>query len=113
MLQPPLSENCKGFTMKLEMTNLFPTSSPGANFFICQLSECLEMRKILAHGIRMQKKSTNHGAHFLNFHGISQSYPVSNSNLHPRTEISASAMLTPKSSLIGELQRPMPSWMKH
>ena len=57
MFQPPPSEICKGLTMKLEVKYLFPTSSSGASFFIYQLSEGLEMRKILAHSIRMQKNS--------------------------------------------------------
>ena len=112
MLEPPLSENCKGLTMKLEVTYPFPTSSPGANFFICQLSECLAIRKILAHGIRMQKNQQT-TAHVFWIFPEFQSYPVSYSNLHPRTEISALATLTPKWSLIGELQRLMPSSMRH
>ena len=41
--------------MKLEVKYLFPTSSSGAKFYIYQMPEGLEMRKILAHGIRMQK----------------------------------------------------------
>ena len=41
--------------MKLEVKYIFPKSFSGANIFICQLSEGLGMRKVLAHGIRMQK----------------------------------------------------------
>ena len=57
MFKPPPSEICKGLTMKLEVKYLFPTSSSGASFFIYQLPEGLEMQKILAHSIRMQKNS--------------------------------------------------------
>ena len=56
MLEPLLSENCKDLTMKLEIKYLFPTSSSGVKFSIYQLFEGMEMRKILAHFIRMQKK---------------------------------------------------------
>ena len=41
--------------MKSEVKKLFSTSSLGANFYIYQLPEDLGMRKILTHGIRMQK----------------------------------------------------------
>ena len=41
--------------MKLEVKYPFPTSSSDANACIYQLPEGLEMRKILAHGMRMQK----------------------------------------------------------
>ena len=41
--------------MKLEVKYLFRTSSSGANICIYQFPEGLEMRKILAHGIRIQK----------------------------------------------------------
>ena len=50
MLEPPPLKNCKGLTMKLKVKYLFPTSHLGANFFIYQLPEGLEMKKILAHG---------------------------------------------------------------
>ena len=57
MLTPLPSENCKASTMNLKVKYLFPSSSSGANFCIYQLPECLGMRKkILAHGIMMQKK---------------------------------------------------------
>ena len=55
MLEPQPSGNCKCLTMALEVKYIFPTFSSGANFYICQLSEGLGIRKILAHGIRMQK----------------------------------------------------------
>ena len=55
MLQPLPTETCKALTMKMEVKYLFPTSCSGANFCIYQLPEGLEMRKILALGIRMQK----------------------------------------------------------
>ena len=54
-VEPPPLKNCKDFTMKLEVKYLCPASSSGANFLIHQLPEGLEMRNILAHGIRMQK----------------------------------------------------------
>ena len=41
--------------MKLEIKYIFSTSTSGANFYIYELPEGLEMRKILAHGTRMQK----------------------------------------------------------
>ena len=47
MLEIPLLENCKVLTMKLEVRYLFLTLSSGTNFFIYQLSEGLESRKIL------------------------------------------------------------------
>ena len=39
--------------MKSEVKYLFPTSSSGPNFYICQLPEGLGMTKILAHGIKI------------------------------------------------------------
>ena len=42
-------------TMKLKVKYIFPTLSSVANFYIYQLPEGLGMKKILAHGIRMQK----------------------------------------------------------
>ena len=42
--------------------------------------------KILAHDIRMKKKSTNQGGHSLDC-GFLWSYAGPKSNLHPRTEI--------------------------
>lgn len=56
-------------------------------------SDALEMRKI-AHVV---KEPTNQ-AHFLDFHRLSQSYPVSKSNMHPCTEISATATANPRIS---------------
>ena len=41
--------------MKFKVKYLFPTSSSGSNFYIYQLPEGLRIRKILAHGIMMQK----------------------------------------------------------
>lgn len=43
-----------GLTMKLGVKPLFPTPSSGFNFFIYQLFEGLEMRKISGHVVRMQ-----------------------------------------------------------
>ena len=48
-------KNCKVLTIKLEAKYLFPTSSSGSDVYIYQLLEGLRIRKILAHGIRMQK----------------------------------------------------------
>ena len=41
--------------MKLEIKYMFPTSTSGANFYIYELPEVLGMKKIYAHGTRMQK----------------------------------------------------------
>ena len=49
----PTLKNCKDLTMNLEVKYLFPTSSSGVKFYICQLPEGLVMTKILAHAIRM------------------------------------------------------------
>ena len=62
--------------MKLEVKYLFPTSSSGANFFIYELPEGLGMRKILAHGTRMQITSEDPQTSeamfliFMDFHGV-------------------------------------------
>ena len=47
--------------MKLEGKYLFPSSSLGASFCIYELPEILGTRKILAHGIRMQKNPKTRG----------------------------------------------------
>ena len=54
MLEPPPRENCKGLTVKSKVNYVFPTSPSSADLFIHHFSEGLEMRKIIAHGIRMQ-----------------------------------------------------------
>ena len=41
--------------MKLEVKYIFPTSTPGVNNYIYKLPEGLGMRRILAHGTRIQK----------------------------------------------------------
>ena len=51
-VEPPLLKNCKDLTMKLE-SNIFSEIHLQAH--ISQLPEGLGMRKILTHGIRMQK----------------------------------------------------------
>ena len=48
LMEPPPSENCKCLIMKLKFKYIFPTSSSGTNFYIYQLPEGLEIRKILA-----------------------------------------------------------------
>ena len=71
---PPF-KNCKDLTMKLEVRYLFSTLSSGANFFIYQLPDGLEIRKILAHGIRMQNNSQTREEIFwifTDFHGVIQ-----------------------------------------
>ena len=78
MLAPLPSENFKCLTIKLGVKYCFPTSCRGEKYFIHQFSERLEIRRILIHVI---------------------SYPGSIPNLHPRTEISAMATLTPKSTI--------------
>ena len=70
--RPPL-KNCKDLTMKLEVKCLFPNSSSGAKFYISQLPEGLIIRKILAHGIRMQKNPQTREDifwTFTDFHGV-------------------------------------------
>ena len=57
MLEPLLLEDSKGLIMKLKVKYRFPTSSSGASFFIYQLLEGLEMRKILEDVVRMQKNT--------------------------------------------------------
>ena len=47
--------------MKLEIKYIFPTSTSGTNFYIYELPEGLEIRKILAHGTRMQKNPQARG----------------------------------------------------
>ena len=42
-------------TSKLEVKYNFPTSTLGANVYIYELPQVLGIRKILAHGARMQK----------------------------------------------------------
>ena len=75
MLQPLPTETCKALTMKMEVKYLFPTSSSGVNFCIYQLPEGLEMRKILALGIRMQKNPQTRAdivCIFMDFHRVMQ-----------------------------------------
>ena len=72
-VEPPLLKNYKDLTIKLEVKYLFPISCSGANFYIFQLPGGLEMRKILAHGIRMQRNPQAREI-FTDFHGV---------NLHP------------------------------
>ena len=64
MLEAPSSGNCKGLTMKLEVYQIyFPSlifrreDFAQSRFYNYQSPESLEMTKILAHGIRMQKNS--------------------------------------------------------
>ena len=45
--------------MRLEVKYIFPTSTPGENNYIYKLPEGLGMRKILAHGTRIQKNTKN------------------------------------------------------
>ena len=59
--------------MKLKVKYIFPTSSSGANFYMYQLPEGLGMRKVLVHGIRMQKNSQTREDifwTFTDFHGV-------------------------------------------
>ena len=48
-------QNYEDLTMKLEVKYIFPTSTPGVNNYIYKLPEGLGMRRILAHGTRIQK----------------------------------------------------------
>ena len=72
-VEPPLLKNCTDLTMKLEVKFLFLTSSSGAKFYIYQLPEGPQTRKILAHGIRMKKSLQTRGDIiwiFTDFHGV-------------------------------------------
>ena len=80
--------------MKLEIKYIFPTSTSGANFYIYELPEGLEMRKILAHGTRMQRNPQARGDIFWIFMELLGP----KSNLHTGTEISAMASLNLKLS---------------
>ena len=48
-----------GLIMKLEVRYFLPTLSLGARFYSCELSESLEMRKIVAYGTKKQKNPQN------------------------------------------------------
>ena len=52
-VEPPPLKNCKDLTMNLEVKYLLPTASSSANFYIYQLHEGLEMRKIFPHWVRI------------------------------------------------------------
>ena len=56
-VEPPLFKHCKDlhFIMQLEIRYLFSITFSGGNFYIYGMPEGLEMRKTLAHRIRMQK----------------------------------------------------------
>ena len=86
--------------MNFEIEYIFPTLSSGTVFYIHQLSEGLGMRKILAYGIRMQKKPHIFWI-FMDVH----SYLGPKSNLHPRMEISSMESLTLKSSVQAEIRK--------
>ena len=60
MLEPPSLESCKGLTVKFQVIKIsnfiyFPNSYSGVYFFRYKLSEGLEISKMLAPGIRIQK----------------------------------------------------------
>ena len=59
--------------MKLEVKYIFPTSTSGANFYIYELPEGLGMRKIYAHGTRMQKNPQTRGDIFWIFMDLCES----------------------------------------
>ena len=48
-------QNYEDLTMKYEVKYIFPTSTPGLNNYIYKLPEGLGMRRIVAHGTRIQK----------------------------------------------------------
>ena len=59
--------------MKLEVKCIFPTSTPGLNNYIYKLPEGLGMRRILAHGTRIQKNPQNRediSCIFTDFHRV-------------------------------------------
>ena len=81
------------------MKHIFPTSTPGVNNYIYQLSEGLGKRKILAHGTRIQKNpQTRQDIYwiFTDFHRVDMG---PKSNLHPHIEISSMRSLTLKLSI--------------
>ena len=55
MLEPPLSENCKGLTMKLEVKYIFGLPARFSVLFFHQMPEGLKTRNILPNGIKMEK----------------------------------------------------------
>ena len=59
--------------MKLEVKYIFPTSTLGVNNYIYKLLEGLEMKRILAHGTRIQKNAQTREDIFwifIYFHGV-------------------------------------------
>ena len=48
-------QNYEDLTMKYEVKYIFPTSTPGLNNYIYKLPDGLGMRRIVAHGTRIQK----------------------------------------------------------
>ena len=72
--------------MKLVVKYLFPTSSPGSNFYNYQLPEGQGMRNILGHHVRTQKNPQTMAKLLVDFHRFSWSYVGPNSNLHSCVE---------------------------
>ena len=99
LMEPPPSENCKCLIMKLKFKYIFPTSSSGTNFYIYQLPEGLEIRKILAR-YQYANVFANQGGYLPDFHGFPQGYADRKFNLHLRTQISAMVSLSPKLSIV-------------
>ena len=54
-------QNYEDLSMKLEFKYIFPASTPGLNNYIYKLPEGLGMRRILAHGTRIQKNPQTRG----------------------------------------------------
>ena len=68
-------KNCEDFDIKLEVKHIFLISNWGANIYNYQLPEDLGMRKILVHGICMQKNPQTRANIFWIFtdlHGVMQ-----------------------------------------
>ena len=103
-VEPTLSKNYKDLTMKFEVKFLFPTSSSGAHFYVYEMPEGLGMRKIWAHGTRMQKNpQTREDIFWLltDFHGV---ILVQSPTCAPARIFHQLASLTPKSSIFNENQ---------
>ena len=98
--------------MKFEVKYLFPTSSSGAHFYICEMPEGLGMGKIWAHGTRMQKNPQTRedmvlgckrihkpGRTFSGFSRVFMELYGSKVQLAPQHGYFIMASLTPKSSI--------------
>ena len=81
------------------MKYIFPTSTPGVNNYIYQLSEGLGIKRILAHVIRIQKNPQTRQDIFWILTDFHRVVVGAKSNLHPHMEISSMRSLTLKLSI--------------